>query len=62
VSRELVVVVLISDWIKLYSGYNSIELQISGLEQYYDGFNTISRYTTRDDNDNEMLLEQAGQL
>jgi len=59
-NRELVVVVLISDWIKLYSGHNchqssdpahipshplikncnSIELQFSGLEQYYDGFIT----------------------
>jgi len=59
-NRELVVVVLISDWTKLYSGYNchqssdpahipshpliktcnSIELQFSGLEQYYDGFIT----------------------
>ena len=41
-NRELVVVVLISDWIKLYSGYNSI--------------NTISGYTTRDDNDNDDVI------
>ena len=36
-NRELVVVVLISDWIKLY-------------------INTISRYTTRDDNENDDVI------
>ena len=46
-NRGLVVVVLISDWIKLYSGYNSIELHFSGLEQYYDGFNTRIQSTDR---------------
>jgi len=46
-NQGLVVVVLISDWIKLYSGYNSIELHFSGLEQYYDGFNTRIQSTDR---------------
>ena len=45
-NRGLVVVVL-SDWIKLYSGYESIDLQFSGLEQYYDGFNTRIQSTAR---------------
>ena len=35
-NRGLEMVVLISTWIKLYSGYNSVELRFSGLEQYYD--------------------------